>query len=342
MLRATFELSPARSSEVLAPLRGHVVAGDGASDVVADQVAAASGQPDGGATVVVELPLDNWGPNVNLLVAALVAGEVMEARTLTRCRLVGLDLPDGLLPGPAFGPSGERVTVGVIVKPPLGLGPAEAGEVARAAVAGGARFVKDDETLGDPPWCRLAERVRSVSKGLEPGVVYCPNVTGPSSGLLDRARTAVDLGATGLLVNPFAQGLDALLALREAELGVPLFAHRAGSGPWARNQAFGPTGAVLARLLRLCGADYVVVGAFGGTLFETDDEVRANLDAVRDPCGLARPAVAAMGGGLGPDGVRTQLDAAGGDGLLLLLGSRAHAFPGGLEAAVRRAVEGLS
>jgi len=119
---------------------------------------------------------------------------------------------------------------------------------------------------------------------------------------------------------------------------VPLFAHRAGSGPWARNPSFGPTGAVLARLLRLCGADYVVVGGFGGTLFESDDEVRANLAAVRGPCGPVRPAVAALGGGLGPDGVRAQVVAAGGDGLLLLLGSRAYADPGGLEAAVRRAV----
>lgn len=323
MIRATFELRPAGSAEVLAPLRGRVVAHDG----------------DG--RVVLDLPVDNWGADVNLLVAALVAGEVMEARALTRCRLVGLELPDGLLPGPAFGAAVERVTVGVIVKPPLGLSPAEVEEVARAAVAGGARFLKDDETLGDPPWCPLDERVRSVSKVLEPGVVYCPNVTGPSGGLLDRARKAVDLGATGLLVNPFAQGLDALVALRQAELGVPLFAHRAGSGPWARNPAFGPTGAVLARLLRLCGADYVVVGGFGGALFESDDEVRANLAAARDPCGSARPAVAAMGGGLGPDDVRSQTDAAGGGGLLVLLGSRAHAFPGGLEVAVRRAVDSL-
>jgi len=293
---------------------------------------------DHGGTVVLDLPEDNWGTDVNLMVAALVAGEVMEAGALTRCRLVGLELPDGLLPGPAIGASDERATVGVIVKPPLGLSPPEVADVARAAVAGGAGFVKDDETLGDPPWCPLVDRVRAVVEVLEPGVVYCPNVTGPSATLLERARTAVDLGATGLLVNPFAQGLDGLVALREAALGVPLFAHRAGSGPWTRNPAFGPTGAVLARLLRLCGADYVVVGGFGGTLFETEGEVRANLDAVRGPCGSARPAVAALGGGLGPDDLRAQIEAAGGAGLLVLLGSRAHAFPSGLEAAVRRAV----
>jgi ribulose 1,5-bisphosphate carboxylase large subunit-like protein len=322
VLRATFEVSPLGSAGIFTPLRGQVVAEEA-------------------GTLVLDLPEDNWGADVSLLVSALVAGEVMESGALTRCRLVALDLPDGLLPGPAFGSAGAGAAVGVIVKPPLGLSAADVGEVARRAVAGGATFVKDDETLGDPPWCPLAERVRAVAKVLDPGVVYCPNVTGPPATLLDRARAAVDLGATGVLVNPVAQGLGALVALREAGLGVPVFAHRAGSGPWARNASFGPTGAVLARLLRLCGADYVVAGGFGGTLFETDDEVRANLDAIRGPCGSTRPAVAALGGGLGPGDVRRQVDAAGGDGLLVLLGSRAHAHPAGLEAAVRLAVDAL-
>ena len=130
--------------------------------------------------------------------------------------------------------------------------------------------------------------------------------------------------------------MGGLVELRQAALSVPLFAHRAGSGPWARIPAFGPTGAVLARLLRLCGADYVV-GGFRGALFETEDEVRANLAAIREPVPGGLPAVAALGGGLGPDDVARQVELAGGDGLLVLLGSRAYAYPGGLEAAVRTA-----
>ena len=321
MIRATFELEPADAAGVLATLGGAAVEGDG-------------------GRVTADLPVEDWNDDVTLLLAAVVAGEVMELGRLTRCRLVELVVPDGLLPGPAFGAPVEDV-VGVIVKPALGLSPAEVGDVARAAMAGGARFLKDDEISGDRASCPLAERVRAVAKALEPGVVYCPNVTGPPLTLLDRARAAVDLGATGLLVDPFAQGLGSLLALREAGLGVPIFAHRAGSGPWARNRDFGPSGAVLARLLRLCGADYVIAGGFGGTLFETEDEVRANLRAIRGPCGPARPAVAALGGGLGPGDVRAQVGAAGPGGLLVLLGSAAHRWPGGLEAAVAAAVGSL-
>ena len=48
---------------------------------------------------------------------------------------------------------------------------------------------------------------------------------------------------------------------------------------------------------------------------------------------------AALGGGVGPGDVRSQVDAAGRGGPLVLLGWRAHAFTDGLEAAVGHAGE---
>jgi ribulose-bisphosphate carboxylase large chain len=172
-------------------------------------------------------------------------------------------------------------------------------------------------------------------------VTYCPNVTGPSATLVDRARSAVDLGAGGVMVNAFAQGLDAVLALREAALGVPIFAHRVGSGPWARNDRFGASGTVLARLTRLAGADYVQVGAFGGKLYDDDEQVHHQLEAVRgELAGVAAP-VAVLGGGIGPDNAMAQADTAGGTGLLLLLGSRAYAHPDGVEGGVRATCRAL-
>lgn len=334
MIRATFEIVPSGAAEALALRLGAGMAG-GPEAVRARVVA------EGGGRVVLDVPESNWGANVPLLVSSVVAGEAMELRSLDRCRLVGLDVPDGWLPGPAFG-AGPGVDVGVIVKPAVGLSPVEVREVARAAIAGGATFVKDDETLGDPTWCPLEARVRAVASVLEPGVVYCANVTGPTATLLERARRVVDLGATGVMVNAFAQGLDAVLALRSEDLGVPVFAHRVGGGPWSRNDRYGATAAVLARLTRLCGADYVIAGAFGGTLFDDDEGVQSNLEAVRGSCGRARPAVAVLGGGLGPDDAVVQAARAGGDGVLVCLGSAAYTHPGGLGAGVAAAVEGVA
>lgn len=299
---------------------------------------------DEGGRCVVEFPAANWGRNVPLLVSALVAGEGVETRSFTRCRLVGLELPDGLLPGPAFGAPAvlpdERLGVGVILKPSLGLSPAECASVAEAAARGGAMLLKDDELLGDPSWCPLEERVRAVASVLHPSVVYCPNVTGPTATLLDRARRAVELGATGVMVNAFAQGLDAVLALRDASLGVPVFAHRVGSGPMARGDRFGASGAVLASLTRWCGADFVQVGAYGGKLFDTDDEVDAQLAAARGLMPVP-PAVAVLGGGVGAHNAAALAARAGGGGLVLLLGSAAYLDPRGVTSSVRATVEAL-
>ena len=334
-IRATYELEPHGSAEALA-LEESLGMREG-PDFVRGRVV-----EEGGGRAVLEFPAANWGANLPMLLSSLVVGEGVEDRTFTRCRLVGLDLPAGLLPGPAF-PAFEGVGVGAIVKPSLGLRPEEVAGVAASLAAGGVRLVKDDELMGDPEWCPLVERVEAVMAALAPfpEVVYCANVTGPIDGLLDRARRVVDQGGTGVMVNAFTVGLDAVRALRDAGLGVPVFAHRVGSGPWVRNDRFGVAGHVLALLTRLAGADYVQVGAFNGKLFDTDEDVDAQLAAVRRPIEGTPVPVAVVGGGIGPHNARAQADRAGPDGLLLLLGSAAYVQPGGVEAGVRATWEAL-
>ena len=324
-IRATFELEPAGSAAALAE-----EVASGAATVVSEE----------GGRAVIELPAELWGDDVALLVSALVAGEPTEMAAFRRCRLVDLELPDGLLPGPAFG-ARPQVAVGVIVKPSLGLVPAEVAEVVGTAVAAGATFVKDDEKLGDPAWCPFEDRVRAVTEVLSPGVTYCPNVTGPAATLLDRARRAVQLGATGVLVNGVAQGLASVVALRTADLGVPILVHRAGSGPWCRNRDVGVSGAVLTRLARLCGGDYLIVGAFAGKLFDTDEDVAAGIRAAREPLGSARASWVVIGGGIGPDNAPAQAARAG-EGTVLLLGSAAYRAAGGIGVSVEAVVEALS
>ena len=333
-IRATFRLEPHGSADALAVEESTGLPGDGFSAVRGRVVS------EGDGVAVLEFPASNWGANVALLVSALVAGEGVETRAFTTCRLVGLDLPPGLLPGPAFDPC-PGVGVGVIVKPSLGLSAAEVAAVAGQAAAGGATLIKDDELLGDPPWCPLDERVRAVAGEIGDGTIYCPNITGPTATLVERGRRAVDLGATGVMVNAFAQGLDAVLALRTAGLGVPILAHRVGSGPWARSENFGVTGAVLVTLLRLCGADFVLAGAYAGKLFDADIEVDDQVDAARRPLGGLRSSTALLGGGIGPDNARAQADRAGGKGLVALLGSAAYIRDGGIRDAVRATVEAL-
>ena len=288
---------------------------------------------------MVEFPAANWGGDVTLLVSSLFAGEWADSSAFTRCRLVAVEWPAGLLPGPAFA-APDEVLVGAIVKPSLGLAPAEVAAVAAALAAGGADLIKDDELLGDPAWCPLEERVRADSAVLPEGVLYAANVTGPVESLLQRARRAVELGAGGVMVNAFAQGLDSLRALRAAELGVPIFAHRVGAALWARGPALGVAPGVIAELTRLCGADFVQVGSFTGSVYDTVEDVRSQIDACHRDLGVAR-AVAVVGGGVGPRNAAAQVRAAGTEsGLMVLLGSAAYE-EGSPEEAVRATVESV-
>jgi ribulose 1,5-bisphosphate carboxylase large subunit-like protein len=229
--------------------------------------------------------------------------------------------PERFLPGPAFD-APDRVLVGAIVKPSLGLSPKEVAETAARLVAAGADLVKDDELLGDPDSCPLEERVRAVAAA---GVKYAVNVTGPVQSLLARAERAVELGAGALMINAFTQGFDALRALREADFHVAIFAHRVGAAMWARQPAFGVAPGVVAELTRLCGADYVQVGSFSGTVYDTADDVRAQIHACHRPLSGARKSVAVIGGGVGPDNAAEQLELAGvSSGVMVLFGSAAY------------------
>jgi ribulose 1,5-bisphosphate carboxylase large subunit-like protein len=333
MLRATYELEPVEAAETLALIES-VGRGDGPAHVRAHVVHRA------GDRATLEFPETNWGADVTLLVSSLLAGEWADAAAFTRCRLVDVDWPDGLFPGPAFD-APDRALVGAIVKPSLGLTPAQVAATASCLAAGGADLVKDDELLGDPEWCRLEDRVREVAAALPGGVRYAANVTGPVDTLLERAARAVELGAGALMLNAFAQGLDALRALRDAELGVPLFAHRVGAALWARNPRFGVAPAVIAELTRLCGADYVQVGSFTGSVYDTPEDVRAQIAA----CRRAKPAVAVIGGGVGPENAAAHLEAAGlAAGTMLLLGSAAyaHGAPEDAVCAVREVADSYS
>jgi hypothetical protein len=312
VLRVTYELDPPEAAETLALVES-VGRADGPAHVRGRVIEQNAGR------AVLEFPAAT--NDVALLVSSLFAGEWADSSAFARCRLVGVEWPDGFLPGPAFD-APDRVLVGAIVKPSLGLSPAEVAGTAARLAAAGADLVKDDELLGDLASCPLEERVRAVAAE---GVNYAANVTGPVETLLDRARRVVELGAGAVMINAFAQGLDAVRALRDAELGVPIFAHRVGAALWGRHPSFGVTPEVIAELTRLCGADYVQVGSFSGTVYDTADDVRAQIHACHRRIGAARRAVAVIGGGVGPQNAAAQLEAAGSNrGVMVLFGSAAY------------------
>jgi ribulose-bisphosphate carboxylase large chain len=345
-LVATFELEPSGSARALA-----VEESTGTENVPAALAEAVGGMviSDEGGRAVIAWPWRNWGANLPQLMASVLVGEGVETARFSRCRLIALEWPAALVAalggGPRFGADGvrsrlrapERPLLGGIVKPSLGLAPAEVAATAGALARGGCDLVKDDELLADPDWCPLAERVPAVAAALALAgrpCLYAANASGPVDTLLARASAAVEAGAGAIMVNAFAMGIDAVRAVAVAGLGVPVFAHRVGAGPLVRNARFGVAGSVLCELTRIAGADFVQIGGFGGKLFDTGDEVAANLAACRRPVGGARVPVPVNGGGVWAGSVPEVLGAAGRD-VMLLVGAGAYEHPGGVEAGAR-------
>lgn len=274
-----------------------------------------------GERVTIDFPALEGETNAEQLLAACIAGEWADRGDVDSCRLVEVEWPKGL-PGPSF-PAEPGVSVGAIVKPALGLVPRAAAAVAAELAAGGAVLVKDDELQRSS-----AERVRAVHAAIPEHVLYAANVTGTD------ADAIVEAGARALMINAFLAGLGSIARLRE--YGLPIFVHRVGSAFLRRGGSVSVSARVLAELTRLLGGDYVQVGSFSPRTFDTDDEVREQIAA-------AHPATAVIGGGVGADNAREQLERAGTrDGVMLLLGSAAYAHPAGVRAGVAAAAEAIA
>jgi hypothetical protein len=270
-----------------------------------------------GERVTVDFPALDEEASAEQLLAACISGEWADRGDVESCRLVEVDWPAGL-PGPAF-PAKQGVSIGAIVKPALGLTPMEAASVAAELAAGGAVLVKDDELQRSSP-----EQVRAINAAIPEDVLYAANVTGVD------AEAIVEAGARALMINAFLAGLGSIARLRG--YGLPIFVHRVGSAFLRRGGRVSVSARVLAELTRLLGADYVQVGSFSPRTFDTDDEVRDQIAA-------ARPATAVIGGGVGVENAREQLERARTrDGVMLLLGSAAYAHPDGVRAGVAAAV----
>lgn len=309
-MRAVYEIRPPAWGETLAVLQS--VSLPGGPEHVRARVVDVEGE-----RVTVDFPTLDGETSAEQLLAVCVAGEWADRGDVESCRLVGVEWPEGL-PGPSF-PAAPGVSVGAIVKPALGLTPEEAATVAAELAAGGAVLVKDDELQHSSP-----ERVRAIEAALPDGVLYAANVTGVDAGAI------VEAGARALMVNAFLAGLGSIGQLRE--YGLPVFVHRVGSAFLRRGGPVSVSASVIAELTQLLGADYVQVGSFTPRTFDTDDEVREQIAA-------AHPATAVIGGGVGADNAREQLEQAGTrDGVMLLLGSAAYAHPEGVRARVAAAV----
>ncbi len=263
-----------------------------------------AGAPKGASTwrraeTQLSWPLSNMGPSLpNLL--ATVAGNLFELRQFSALRLLDLQLPpefrDAYL-GPQFAVHGtrrltgvyDRPLIGTIVKPSVGLSPAETASLVQQLVDGGIDFIKDDELQADGPHCPFAERVDAVMRvignhadatGRKP--MFAFNITGEIDQMLHRHDLVERAGGTCIMVSLNSVGLPGLAYLRR-HARLPIHAHRNGWGLFQRSPHIGIGCLAYQKFWRLAGADHMHVNGLRNKFCEPDDSVLASARECAQP-----------------------------------------------------------
>jgi ribulose-bisphosphate carboxylase large chain len=129
--------------------------------------------------------------------------------------------------------------------------------------------------------------------------------------------------------------------MRDTGFNLVIHAHRAGHAAFTRSRVHGINMVVLARVARLLGVDQLHVGTAVGKMAETEEEVRANIAACKEPMHGVRPVLPVASGGLHPGMVPKLVEIFGND-TVIQAGGGIHGHPDGTmkgATAMRQAVE---
>jgi ribulose-bisphosphate carboxylase large chain len=251
------------------------------------------------ARVVLSWPVHNIGLSLPMLWTTLL-GNQTGMRRLTAIRLEHLFLPPAwcaAMPRPAFGIEGTRRLTGVhgrpligsIVKPNIGLVPAQTADVVRTLAEGGIDFVKDDELMANPTYSPLEARVAAVMRVVNEvadrtgrKVMVAFNITDDADAMKRHHDTVLAAGGTCVMVNLNSIGLAALVTLRR-HAALPIHGHRAGWAMMTRSPALGLSFQPYQLVHRLAGVDQLHVSGLGGKFWEDAASVTESARLVLTP-----------------------------------------------------------
>ena len=253
------------------------------------------------AHVAYDLALFEEGSITNM--AASIIGNVFGFKPLKALRLEDLRIPVAYLKtfqGPATGIVVERERLdkfgrpllGATVKPKLGLSGKNYGRVVYEALKGGLDFVKDDENINSQPFMHWRDRFLFVAEAVNKATAetgelkgHYLNVTAATmEDMYERAELAKALGSPIVMVD-LVVGYTAIQSMAKwaRKHDVILHLHRAGHSTFTRQKAHGVAFRVIAKWLRMAGADHLHAGTVVGKLEGDPNVIRGVYDTLREP-----------------------------------------------------------
>jgi ribulose 1,5-bisphosphate carboxylase large subunit-like protein len=278
-----------------------------------------------------------------------VMGGQMDIAEIKKCKLIDIDFPECVsdcFMGPKYGIDGIRKFTGVynkpllggILKPKTGVSPQVMLEMVKEMVEGGVNFIKEDEILSSPSFCKIEDRVPLIMDYLkDKNVVYCVSIHSDPAYILERVKQVYELGGNGIHVN-FWCGLGVYKNIRELDL--PLFMHFQKSGDRVitnPDHQFSISWPFMCKLAGMMGVDFIHSGMIGGYYPADEEEVLAAIEQSRNQGTLP-----ALSCGFHP-GLVDQINEQVGVDYLANVGGAMHGHPSGTKSgaiAMRQAIDG--
>ncbi len=244
--------------------------------------------------VTIAHPHCNFGTKLPNLLSAVCGEGVFFTPGVPVVKLLDIGFPESYLAafdGPKFGIDGIRDLLQAydrpiffgVVKPNIGLSPANFAEIAYHGWLGGLDIAKDDEMLADVDWSTLTERSQALGEARKQAEketgerkVYLANITDEVDRLIELHDIAVSNGANALLVNALPIGLSAVRMLAR-HTKVPLIGHFPFIAAFSRMEKYGVHSRVMTKLQRLAGLDSIIMPGFGSRMMTPEQEVKDNI-----------------------------------------------------------------
>jgi ribulose-bisphosphate carboxylase large chain len=334
---------------------------------------------DGSWIVRIAYPVELFEEgNMPGLLASL-AGNIFGMKRVEALRLEDIYLPEKFLrsfKGPSKGIRGvreifkvyDRPIVGTVPKPKVGYSPDEVEKLAYEILVGGMDYIKDDENMTSPSFCKFSERAKAIMKAIDRAEketgerkVWFANITSDIREMEKRLKLVADYGNPYVMVDVVITGWSALTYIRDLaeEYGLAIHAHRAMHSAFTRNPYHGISMYVLAKLYRIIGVDQLHIGTAGvgkleggrvdviryarilrETHFKPDKDDYFHLE---QKMYHIKPAMPVSSGGLHPGNLPGVIDALGTE-LVLQIGGGVLGHPDGPRAgakAVRQSLEAI-
>lgn len=282
---------------------------------------------------------------ISHLLCQLMGGQ-MDIDNIIKCQLMNLEFPNKLIQTyfkkPKQGIDGirkytntyDKPLLGGIVKPKTGISPSILLEMVKEMVEGGVNFIKEDEILSNPSFCKIEERVplimnylnQRIVEGHSP-VIYAVCINADSPYLLERVKKVYELGGNAVHIN-FWCGMSSYLSVRKLTetFNREFFIHFQKSGDkilTSKTHDYHIDWKVICQLAGMSGVDFIHAGMWGGYMNDDEEELHKVLDVLHQ-----HNVIPALSCGMHPGIVNAIVKRFGND-FMANCGGAIHGHPGG-------------